>query len=60
MESENNSVSSIDENNEKLRTMSRTVATVALDTIDALHRYLPLPDLVGNITLCSRMDYLIH
>jgi hypothetical protein len=37
MEPENNSVTETTEDNRKLRTMTRTVATSALDTIDALH-----------------------
>jgi hypothetical protein len=40
--------------------MTRTMATGALDTIDALHWYLPPTTEGGNITLRSRMDLLIH
>jgi hypothetical protein len=40
--------------------MIRTMATGALDTVDALHGYLSPFDLGGNITLRSRMDLLIH
>jgi hypothetical protein len=36
------------------------MATDALDTIDALHWYLPPFDVGSNITLRSRMDLLIH
>jgi hypothetical protein len=60
MESENNSVSVTTENNEKLRTMTRTMATDALDTIDAQHWYLSPSGVGGNITLRSKMDLLIH
>jgi hypothetical protein len=31
-----------------------------LDTIDALHQYLPPFGMGGNTTLRSRMDLLIH
>jgi hypothetical protein len=60
MSQENNSVTVTTGNNEKLRTMTRTMATGALDTIDALHRYLLMTTEGGNITLRSRMDLLIH
>jgi hypothetical protein len=60
MSQENNSVTAATGNNEKLRTMTRTMATGALDTIDALHQYLPPFVMDGNITLRSRMDLLIH
>jgi hypothetical protein len=60
MGQENNSVTVTTENNKKLRTMTRTMATNALDTIDALHQYLPPFDMGSNITLRSRMDLLIH
>jgi hypothetical protein len=43
-------VSVATENNRKLATMSRTLATGALDTIDALHQYLPPFDMGGNST----------
>jgi hypothetical protein len=60
MESENNSVTVTTGNNEKLRTMTCTMATNALDTINAQQWYLPPSGVGGNITLHSKMDLLIY
>jgi hypothetical protein len=51
MSQENNSVTVVTENNKKQGTMTRAMATGALDTIDALHEYLSPSGLGGNITL---------
>jgi hypothetical protein len=48
MGQENNSITVTTGNNGKLRTMTRTVVTGTLDTIDALHQYLPPFDMGGN------------
>jgi hypothetical protein len=40
--------------------MTCSMATNALDTIDAQHWYLPPSGVGGNITLRSKMDLLIH
>jgi hypothetical protein len=60
MDNENNSVTVTTGNNKKLRTMARTITMGVVDTIDALHQYLPSFSVIGNITLRSRMDLLIH
>jgi hypothetical protein len=52
----NNSVTVTTGDNERLRTMTRTMTTSALVTIDTIAPF----DMGGNITLRSRMDLLIH
>jgi hypothetical protein len=49
MADENNSVTVATGNNKKQWTMIRTMATGALDTVDALHEYLSPSDSGGNI-----------
>jgi hypothetical protein len=56
MSQENNSVTVTTGDNEKLRTMTRTMTTSVLVTGDTISPF----DMGGNITLRSRMDLLIH